>query len=1102
MKRHKTKLFLLAVITSFALGTLIEVPGLSAAEDDGADGTVDQQHYEDRAECIGDLLAQYMNKVISGTKDKVNHTQLLSPAFNMTSNYEVSMFNAMIKYGANFDGLDGFAGNVYTINGKSAYAFYQDHGWKRGFDQYGKYTVFTEFGDFAIGALTGSERVSRIQIMKSEFDTTAADNHVEAIVYFAPLISPYINNAESFKQHIITEDEYRTITANNTSKAGVNSGFPVDPSGGFADLINSVNGKWSVQIVFNPGEVESAAATANAMIDRGIKPVFRFCVDKQSCPFEEPETLIKFILDLDSRVNGTVYVLTGPNEPYTENWMAEECGEDEIEERKDWEVVWVPCSETIDPQFHSLRPYPGSPCNPLPDESLALFCANDLIVQESYDLYLSETEGNFPCDVHSDGSADCTITVFSSASVAIDFDSMELPILGNTELVPNSLNSQSVLNFEQRVNNYVSWYLNGIVQRAEEKYFRIPDNSYELINLSGPIRKLYPREVQTDLRYDQVEDANYALTGREFPTRHDQIFVCTKGNPVECYRGKESKRIFLSEVSNPEKSNSEDKNTYPYIPYSNTEDAVGSFETLLRFSPPIDTGTAIVKKIVYTPTNDNPERYVSFPHSLEDDQLGWQLQQTYIPEKYADKGTAVGDPRLSTSHEAFANPFGYCEVEEARTNPGDRIYSNFLNESEENVTGILQYEAEFKCQFPAPEPDGDCVDACEGDEACEDSCPVDDPKCNAVIHIPMSVQTNTPRADNIWGRLVDGGMSVFRRIFPRVDETGPLDEIKDIPAKSTGTYASTNLGSSLEVSGTATLAGKPTMGRLGGSAQVFFPHYGSVHDYFLKGIQLALRPKGFGEISFTDEYTESQTDPECGDFSAEDLDAILPTASSECSTSASCASYPGIAIAALQSESLRKIFASAATAYKVPMSVLVATFFNEGGFNPGKYDLSDEGVLAMSGPNCSIPNCSISNVSSTGAMGPWQFIPAFWGQLSSASVNAGVNDGRTPNICNLLDSTFAAAKALSIGRGGATSYTPPYDKYPNCANGVTYNTGAGPSTSCNWNSRDVVTASRQYLGYCEEPDRTEQTYKPRQTCINNPNTCYQRSVLSISQCGL
>ena len=114
-------------------------------------------------------------------------------------------------------------------------------------------------------------------------------------------------------------------------------------------------------------------------------------------------------------------------------------------------------------------------------------------------------------------------------NIELDLSEARLPIAGNTELVPNSTQGTSTLNFTQRVNEYVSWYLNGIIQRAEEDYFTVPTNEFEIINLSGPIRKLFPREIQTSWRIAERSD------GAARQIRHDQIAVCTDGNPEACY---------------------------------------------------------------------------------------------------------------------------------------------------------------------------------------------------------------------------------------------------------------------------------------------------------------------------------------------------------------------------------------------------------------------------------------------------------------------------------------------------------------------------------------------------------------------------------------
>ena len=65
---------------------------------------------------------------------------------------------------------------------------------------------------------------------------------------------------------------------------------------------------------------------------------------------------------------------------------------------------------------------------------------------------------------------------------------------------------------------------------------------------------------------------------------------------------------------------------------------------------------------------------------------------------------------------------------------------------------------------------------------------------------------------------------------------------QDIPAVTKANYTS---------DADKTLAGDPGVQRPGSSAQIFIPHLGGVYEYFLKGIQTALRPKGFGESALS-----------------------------------------------------------------------------------------------------------------------------------------------------------------------------------------------------------------------------------------------------------
>jgi hypothetical protein len=92
---------------------------------------------------------------------------------------------------------------------------------------------------------------------------------------------------------------------------------------------------------------------------------------------------------------------------------------------------------------------------------------------------------------------------------------------------------------------------------------------------------------------------------------------------------------------------------------------------------------------------------------------------------------------------------------------------------------------------------------------------------------------------------VDGNFSVFKKMFPK-----DFTEIKDIPGYTTAEYSAVGMD---QIAGEEAdkpkaekpeevLAGEPAMNRPGAQAEIFFPHLGSIQEYFLYGIQKALRP--------------------------------------------------------------------------------------------------------------------------------------------------------------------------------------------------------------------------------------------------------------------
>jgi len=108
---------------------------------------------------------------------------------------------------------------------------------------------------------------------------------------------------------------------------------------------------------------------------------------------------------------------------------------------------------------------------------------------------------------------------------------------------PANLTSNSAISEEDRVNEYLSWYLNGTIYRAENDPLNPKEESdiYKVVNLSGPLNKLLSQQSQwrnffnfqsisypglTELPSGKVDTANEAAEGE---IRHNQISGCVIG---------------------------------------------------------------------------------------------------------------------------------------------------------------------------------------------------------------------------------------------------------------------------------------------------------------------------------------------------------------------------------------------------------------------------------------------------------------------------------------------------------------------------------------------------------------------------------------------
>jgi len=202
-----------------------------------------------------------------------------------------------------------------------------------------------------------------------------------------------------------------------------------------------------------------------------------------------------------------------------------------------------------------------------------------------------------------------------------------------------------------------------------------------------------------------------------------------------------------------------------------------------------------------------------------------------------------------------------------------------------------------------PDPYTDPYPECDPPELTPDQ------SCTKSIPITVNITTQTPLVDNIWTRLVSGSASIFRKIFPKLGAEGGLGEVKDIPATTAVKYTGSLNGNSVPES----------------AGQLNFPHIGGISEYFLKGIQTALRPKGFGEpISFG---TPAPPTSVCDGSSFE---ALNPPQS----TTSEARSYFQSYISQNLKPELVDVYAQAEQATGVPCEVLAGIHFIEGGNQP------------------------------------------------------------------------------------------------------------------------------------------------------------------------
>lgn len=790
----------------------------------------------------------------------------------------------------------------------------------------------------------------------------------------------------------------------------------------------------------------------------------------------------------------------------------------------------IPCSPdpNSDPEFNSDRPYQASRCG---NYNITYWCGNS-VVMDIGSVHTDWDPGSCTdssCQVNFDCTKKGAVNVGGKGgscsgfqNIIVDLTNVQLPVLGNTQLTKNSQNPTDQIDGSTAVNNYVSQYLNGINDNAQEG---VGNNTNDnIINLSGPIKKLLPDVIQEEARTGSILQAIKGVTytpdsdggtgtpvpqPTTEPTNHNQIVVCGDSNipifgnlfhigtlkPTDCYKGDGSKaqggevlrlkdwngdlswwnsilngivshlsqlfpsvpasairnsignhwnkripplpwddqgdgtgKPFTSDALYQKAYNEWKGNTcviipvinwvvcvnnifvpnkyadlYPYIPLANTVDKKG-VQMVTALVPSAAKATVSLAPHGYDLIK-SPQLYLA--HSLEDMQLTALLKSTYIPAtQSAITGQTVFTPSTPGSPpKDVENNSSQCRIIPSRSNPGDsatfgtpKSYIE-LDKIDIHVSQIsCTTSTNWKCPFP--HPSGPCP---------VPRVPVVTHTCESDVYATIPSIAKYGYADDIWNNTVAGTDSIFKRIYPQTGVNAPLSCIADNPAVSPATYTAESGGKLIRIiengNGPSVKSADPK-GSDSIDAQLYYPHYGGVLDYFLNGIQQALRPKGYGP-------GQPQNGQYCTNISCGQL-PTLPTASGSCSLGSISSRVGSIP------QSLKDIVSAASQTYNTPPNLILGIMYGEGIFNPGRFNWTDQNVKNWA--TCQkIPNCNETGDDNFMGFNGNDFtniaphiLPDIQKLIPGTTLNS-------LSQCNLLDTIYAEAynlHASSAGGGG------------------------------------------------------------------------------------
>lgn len=474
---------------------------------------------------------------------------------------------------------------------------------------------------------------------------------------------------------------------------------------------------------------------------------------------------------------------------------------------------------------------------------------------------------------------------------------------------------------------------------------------------------------------------------------------------------------------------------YKYVPLANTTDKRGSHLISLAH---ISASKAKIENKSYEILRNAA---LWMPHSLENYQLTEFLKNTFKPGGQEGAGDIPADVENNST----------CKLINTRSNPGDAV--TFNNPKSQLEVDVHFDVTEIECDEPK--------EICEiernplSDKFGQLVCKME-ASCKSDVYVEIPTVAKIPYADEIWENTVAGADSIFRRIYPKTGPEAPVQCIQDIPAESKATYTiGGGTSDKLQNPQTITLYkivkpdGSVTTGD-GASIEsnLYYPHYGGVLEYFLTGIQTALRPKGYGEPLSAKSCVSTAA---CGEWESK-----LAGSGGAC----------GICNAPI-GDLAKKILTAAGTAYNVPAANIWAAMLHEGGDWTEFNGFKDEDVrkwsnsLACGGEP--MPRCNNNDPLTQapfGFLSHWFYLGdgnnALWSAVQNIDPTRNSKD--LVSRCNFLDAAFAAAKLLQQSASNTVAGM-------SCGSYSGFDT-TYPGTCSAWTDLKVAQSQNGYAGLC------------------------------------